>query len=80
MSKIFNDIDFKDVAIRSLKTFIEAVLTYIVTALGGITYGDGSLHETVTIGLLFCALCAGITAVINGVILPLCKSDEKTDE
>lgn len=69
-----NNIDWKDVAIRSLKTFIEAVLTYIVTALSGVTYGDGSLHETVTIGLLFCALCAGITAVINGVILPLCKT------
>lgn len=68
-------IDWKDVGIRSLKTFIEAVLTYIVTALSGITYGDGTVQDTVWIGALFCALCAGITAVINGVILPLFRQD-----
>jgi len=65
------NIDWKDVGIRSFKTFLEAVLTYITTALAGITYGDGTLKDTVWIGALFCALCTGITAVINGVILPL---------
>ena len=74
------NIDWKDVGIRSLKTFIEALLTYVTTALGGITYGDGSTSDTVWIGILFCGLCAGITAVINGVILPIFRSDEKADE
>ena len=71
-------IDWRDVGIRALKTFIEAVLTYVVTALGGITYGDGTVKDTVWIGALFCALCAGITAVLNGVILPLFRT-EKTE-
>ena len=72
------NIDWKDVGVRSGKTFIEALLTYVATALGGICYGDGSTADTVWIGILFCGLCAGITAVINGVILPLFKSG-KTD-
>lgn len=64
-------IDWKDVGVRSLKTFLEALLTYVGTALGGIRYGDGTFSDTVWIGVLFCGLCAGVTAVINGVILPL---------
>lgn len=67
-------IDWKDVWIRCLKTFLEAFLTYVTTALGGISYGDGSLKETVLVGALFCALCTGITAVLNGVIIPLFRN------
>lgn len=65
------NIDWRDVAVRSLKTFLEAFLTYASTALAGVRYGDGSLRDTVWIGALFCGLCTGITAVLNGVIIPL---------
>jgi len=64
-------IDWKDVWVRSFKTFLEAFLTYAATAIAGVRYGDGSLSDTVWIGALFCGVCTGITAVINGVIIPL---------
>lgn len=65
------NVDWKDVGIRSFKTFLEAFLTYASTALAGIQYGDGTFKETVWIGTLFCAVCTGITAVLNGVIIPM---------
>lgn len=71
MSKI----DWKDVGIRSFKTFLEAFLTYAATAIAGIQYGNGSFEDTVWIGALFCGVCTGITAVINGVIIPLFRVD-----
>ena len=71
MSKI----NWKDVGIRSFKTFLEAFLTYAATAIAGIQYGNGSIEDTVWIGALFCGVCTGITAVINGVIIPLFRTD-----
>lgn len=72
-------IDGHDVLIRSLKTFLEAFLTYVSTALAGIQYGDGTVKETVWIGALFCAVCTGITAVLNGVIIPLFRKTETNE-
>ena len=69
--------DWKDVGIRCFKTFLEAFLTYIATAVAGIQYGSGTLLDTVWIGVLFCGVCTGITAVINGVILPLFRTDRE---
>lgn len=69
-------IDWKDVGVRSFKTFLEAFLTYASTALAGIQYGDGTTADTVLIGILFCGVCTAVTTVINGVILPLFQKSE----
>lgn len=68
-------IDRKDVLIRSIKTFLEVVLTYVATAMAGVTYGDGTLSAEITVGALLSAGAAGIAAVLNGVILPLLRSE-----
>ena len=69
-------INWKDVGIHSLKTFIKVLPTYAGPTPGGIRYGNGTVSDTVRIGILFRGLCAGITAVINGVILPLFRAGE----
>ncbi|MDO5435278.1 MAG: hypothetical protein Q4G19_02805 [Clostridia bacterium] len=68
-------IDRKDVLIRSIKTFLEVVLTYVATAMAGVTYGDGTLSAEITVGALLSAGAAGIAAVLNGVILPLLRAE-----
>lgn len=72
-------IDWKDVWVRSWKTFIEALLTYVAAALSGIKFGDGSLGDTAWIGLIITGGCTAVTAVINGVILPLFRAIPPVD-
>ena len=73
-------IDMKDVLIRSIKTFLEVVLTYVATAMAGVTYGDGTLSSEITVGALLSAGAAGIAAVLNGVVLPLLRMETRESE
>ena len=73
-------IDMKDVMIRSIKTFLEVVLTYVATAMAGVTYGDGTLSAEITVGALLSAGAAGIAAVLNGVVLPLLRAETRENE
>lgn len=73
-------IDMKDVLIRSIKTFLEVVLTYVATAMAGVTYGDGTLSAEITVGALLSAGAAGIAAVLNGVVLPLLRAETRESE
>lgn len=69
---MFKKVNWKDVGIRSLKTFIEAAIPLILTALTGIDYaGDGNTIKSVLIATLLSAAATGICAVWNGVINPL---------
>lgn len=65
------NVDKKDVFERAVKTFIQAALSYLITALAGANFFDGNKTETFWIGLGISALAAGLSAMWNGVIEPL---------
>lgn len=72
--------DWRDFWVRCGKTFLEAALGYITAAFTGVQFGDGSLSDKVFIGILVTGLCTGFTAVINGIVIPLLKTDKKEPE
>ena len=58
----------KDVAIRALKTFIQASIAYLVASFGqGVDLFEGEVIG----GLLIGALAAGISAAWNGAVQPM---------
>ena len=65
LREAFTVVDWKDVLVRSVKTFAQAYAAFVATALasGGLVYG---VHES----LWLSALAAGIAAVWNGVLAP----------
>ncbi|MEA5017041.1 MAG: hypothetical protein VB099_21040 [Candidatus Limiplasma sp.] len=63
-------VDWKDVAIRAFKTFMQTAVSYLVAALGGVDFGS-SLGKTFWIGLGLSAGAAGLSAVWNGVLEPI---------
>ena len=65
-----NKVDWKDVAIRAIKTFLQTALSYLLAALGGVDFGT-SLGKTFWIGLGLSAGAAGLSAVWNGVLTPI---------
>ena len=65
------NVDWKDVFERAAKTFIQAALSYVITALAGANFFDGNKTETFWVGLGVSALAAGLSAMWNGVIQPL---------
>ena len=64
----------KDILIRALKTFWQAVVAYLATSFGsqiaGIEVFNFDALKNVAIGLLVGALAAGLSAAWNGVIQP----------
>ena len=58
----------KDIAIRSLKTFWQSAIAYLVASLG--TQGIDLFEGEVIGGLLIGALAAGLSASWNGVVQP----------
>ena len=64
----------KDILIRALKTFWQAVVAYLATSFGsqiaGIEVFDFDALKNVAIGLLVGALAAGLSASWNGAIQP----------
>ena len=65
------NVNMKDVFERAIKTFIQAALSYLITALAGANFFDGNKTQTFWIGLGISALAAGLSAMWNGVIEPL---------
>jgi hypothetical protein len=70
-------INFKDVLARAAKTFIQASGSLAIAQVSGINLGDGDL-KNVILNILISAGAAGISAVWNGVILPLFKGTTTT--
>lgn len=65
------NIDWKDVAVRAIKTFAEAFLAFVGAELTGMDIF--ALGKDVWCAVGISAAAAGISAVWNGVIYPLLK-------
>ena len=73
---IFSVVDWKDVLIRSVKTFFQAAFACVATALA-----DGSIVTDAGQVFWLSALSAGIAAVWNGVLSPAIRMvHNKADE
>lgn len=66
--------DWKDVLIRSYKTFVEAVVAFALTHMAGVEIFEAD--NGVWLSLLLSAVAAGVAAVWNGIIRPLLKTPE----
>ena len=76
LKAIFSVVNWKDVLIRSLKTFVQAALAFASTALS-----TGNIVHGISQTLVLSALAAGIAAVWNGVLSPALKAvHEKADQ
>jgi hypothetical protein len=66
---------FKDVATRSLKTFWQSSIAYLIaslsTQMAGVDVFDPQAMKNVLGGLLIGALAAGLSASWNGVVQPI---------
>ena len=63
-------VDWKDVAIRAVKTFVQTAVSYLIAVLGGVDFGSNP-GKTFWIGLGLSAGAAGLSAVWNGVLAPI---------
>ena len=72
----------KDVLIRALKTFWQAVVAYFATSFGtqmaGIDVFNFDALKNVIIGLVVGSVAAGLSAAWNGVIQPALNKLKKT--
>ena len=72
---IFSVVDWKDVLLRSVKTFLQAAVTLI-----GASLADGSIF-TAGQAVWLSAIAGGVAAVWNGVLSPaLLAVHSKADE
>ena len=67
-------INWKDVAVRSIKTFVQTFVSVLGSELVGMNLFDGTMTETVWIGIGLSAGAAACSAVWNGVLEPLFKT------
>jgi len=74
----------KQVLERAIKTFVEAFIPAIVTALAAADYTDIDTLPRVLIAVLLSAAATGISAVWNGILEPMLKKVdspfEETDQ
>lgn len=65
----------KDVAVRSVKTFWQSAIAYLVatlsTHIAGVDIFDPHAMKSVIGGLLIGSLAAGLSASWNGVVQPI---------
>jgi len=69
------NMNWKDIAVRALKTFWQAALAYLIAALSGADFFSGDKGKTFWIGIATAALAAGLSAAYNGVVKPLLSPD-----
>lgn len=67
-------IDWKDVGIRALKTFIQTFVAVFGQDLIGVNLFDGTTTEVMWCGMFLSALAAAASAVWNGVLTPIFKA------
>jgi len=73
---IFSVVDWKDVLIRSIKTFFQAAIALI-----GASLADGSIFQNTGQAVWLSAVAGGIAAVWNGVLSPAFSTlHNKADE
>lgn len=64
----------KETVQRTLRTFIQAAIAYIVANIALVDFSDKSILKSAVVGLITSALAAGIAAVMN-----LEKADNTND-
>ena len=73
----------KDVAVRSVKTFWQSAMAYLIatlsTQMAGVDIFDPHALKNVIGGLLIGALAAGLSASWNGAIQPILNKYAKGD-
>lgn len=67
-------IDWADVTIRALKTFVQVAITYAATALTGINFTK-ELSDTFWLGFMLSAGSAGVSAAWNSVLMPVLNAN-----
>lgn len=65
------NVDWKDVALRSFKTFCETAFFYLIAAFTDMNPFSGEHDDMAWFGLFLSAGAAGVAAVWNGVLAPL---------
>lgn len=66
-------VDWKDVIIRSVKTFAETAFAFVIAEMAGVELFAVEKSVWISLGLSACA--AGVAAVWNGVIEPLLNTE-----
>ena len=64
-------VNWKDVWVRSLKTFAQAAFSCLIASLSGVNFTAGTKNETFWVGLGLAACAAGLSAVWNGILQPI---------
>lgn len=72
------NVNWKDVAVRALKTFAEAFVAFVVAEVGGMELF--AMDKSMWCAVVISAAAAGISAVWNGMIEPAVKPLLKTPE
>ena len=65
----------KDIIVRAVKTFVQAAGAYLIASLSGADFFSGDKNKEFWMGLALAAGAAGISAVWNGVLQPLTKTE-----
>lgn len=63
------NVNWKDVLIRSVKTFAETAMAFLLAELAGVELFSTGAEVWISVGLS--AVAAGVAAVWNGVVEPL---------
>lgn len=63
-------INWKDVGVRSLKTFLETAFSCLIASLSGFQFGQDNADK-ILISMVISAGAAGLAAVYNGVVKPM---------
>lgn len=70
---MMKNVDWKDVAVRAAKTFLETAFFYLIAAFTEMNPFQGEFDEMAWFGLFLSAGAAGLSAAWNGVVEPLFK-------
>ena len=76
---MMTNINWKDVLIRALKTFVQAAASCLIASLSGVDFTAGGKAQTFWIGLVLSACAAGISAAWNGILQPVLTAGKTGD-
>ena len=74
-------LDWKDIGVRALKTFVQAFIPCIIAALTTADWAtvDKEFWVRLLLGVIVPAAASGISAVWNTVISPICKTEKELE-
>lgn len=69
-------INWKDVLVRSIKTFIQSTVSYFIMSINGLNFfGETTVTDRILHGFILGAISAGVCGVWNSVLSPLLDID-----